>query len=174
MISSYLGKHHNDWDMYLHEFAYALNTSVHSATGYMPAYLNLGRELKQPSMLDAPEGLQELDLTFPQEWVRKISALQDVYLWVQDNLEGAYKKASRQYNFGHRDSAFKVGDLILRQNYTLSSAPDKVAAGLSLKYLGPYKVKRQILALTYELETRNGKTLGRWHVKDLKPHHVRS
>jgi hypothetical protein len=108
MISSYLGKHHNDWDIYLREFAYALNTSVHSATGYTPAYLNLGRELQQPSMLDAPEEIQELDPTLPQGWLKKISTLQDVYLWLRDNLEEAYEKASGQYNLRHRDSAFKV------------------------------------------------------------------
>jgi transposase len=34
MISSYLGKHQSDWDISLLEFAYALNTSVHSATVY--------------------------------------------------------------------------------------------------------------------------------------------
>jgi hypothetical protein len=127
MISSYLGKHHNDWDIYLCEFAYALNTSVHSARGYTPAYLNLGTELKQPSMLDASEGLQELDPTLPQEWVKKILTLQNVYFWVRDNL-GAYKKASRQYNLRRRDSAFKVEDVILRKNYTLSLATDKVVA----------------------------------------------
>jgi hypothetical protein len=97
-------------------------------------------------MLDAPEGLQDLDPTLPQEWVKKISTLQDVCPWVRDNLEGAYEKASRQYNLGRRDSAFKVGDLILRKNYALSSATDKFAAGLSPKYIGPYGVKRQISA----------------------------
>jgi hypothetical protein len=151
-ISSYVVKHHKDWDIYLRESAYALNTSVHSATGYTPAYLNLGRELKQPSMLDAPEGLQELDHTLPQKWVKKISTLQDVYIWVRDNLEGAYEKASRQYNLLHRDSVFKAGDLILRKNYVLSSATDKVAAGLSLKYLDPYRVKMQISDVRYELQ----------------------
>jgi hypothetical protein len=174
LISSYLGKLHNDWGIYLREFAYALNTTVHSATGYTSAYLNLGRELKQPSVLDAPEELQELDQTLPQEWVKKISTLQDIYLWARDNLEGAYEKASRQYNLRRRDSAFKVGDLVLRKNYALSSATDKVAAGFSPEYLGLYIVKTQISDVTNELETRNGKTLGRWHVKDPKPNHGRS
>jgi hypothetical protein len=73
-----------------------------------------------------------------------------------------------------RDSAFKVGDLVLRKNYALSSATDKVAAGLSLKYLGPYRVRSQVSAVTHELETGNGKALGRWHFKDLKPYHGRS
>ena len=173
MISSYLGKHHNDWDLYLREFAYALNTSVHSATGYTPAYLNLGRELKLPSVLDASEGPLELDPTLPQEWAKKISALRNIYLLVRDNLEEAYEKASRQYNLRRRDTVFKAGDLVLRKNYALSSAAEKVTAGLLPKYLGPYKIKRRISAVTYELDSRDGKASGRWHVKDLKPYHGR-
>jgi transposase len=174
MISAYLGKHHADWDLYLREFAYALNTTVHSATGYTPAYLNLGRELKLPSVLDAEGEPHELDPTLPQEWAKKVSALQDIHLLVRDNLEEAYKKASRYYNLRHRDSVFKVGDLVLRKNYALSSAVDQVTAGLMPKYLGPFKIKRRISPVTYELEARNGKIQGRWHIKDLKPYHGRS
>ncbi|XP_023718752.1 uncharacterized protein LOC111870582 [Cryptotermes secundus] len=90
------GQHHNDWNLYLREFAYALNTAVHSATDYTPAYLNLDRELKLPSVMDASEGSPELDPTLPQEWAEKISALRDIYLLVRDNLEEAYEKASRR------------------------------------------------------------------------------
>jgi hypothetical protein len=45
MISFYLGRHHNEWVIYLQELLYALNTPRHSATEYTPACLNLGREL---------------------------------------------------------------------------------------------------------------------------------
>jgi hypothetical protein len=54
-ISSYLGK-----------FLYAFNTLRHSATGYTPAYLNLGRELKLPSLLDDSKETLDLDPMLPQ------------------------------------------------------------------------------------------------------------
>jgi hypothetical protein len=147
---------------------------VHSATGYTPAYLNLGRELKLLSVLDASEGPDGLDPALPQEWAKKVSALRDIHLLVRDNLEEACKRASRYYNLRHRDSVFKVEDLVLGKNYALSSAADKVTACLSPKYLGPFRIKRQISAVTYELESRYGQVQGRWHIKDLKPYYGRS
>jgi hypothetical protein len=174
MISAYLGKHHDDWDLYLREFAYALNTFVHSATGYTPTYLNLIRELKLPSVLDPSEGPDGLDPALPQEWAKKISALRDIQLSVRDSWGGAYKRARRYYNLRHRDSVFKAGDLVLRKNYALSSAAEKVTADLSPKYLGPFRIKRRISAVTYELEPRNGQAQGRWHIKDLKPYYGRA
>jgi transposase len=92
MISAYLGKHHDDRDLYLREFAYALNTSCIRQTGYTPAYLNLGRELKLPSVLVASEGPDGLDPALPQEWAKKVSALRDIHLLVRDHLEEACKR----------------------------------------------------------------------------------
>jgi hypothetical protein len=60
---------------------------------------------------------------------------------------------------------------VLQKNHALSSASQKVAAGLSPKYLGPCKVQ---IAVNYELEYKNGKLSGNWHVKDLEPYHARS
>jgi hypothetical protein len=79
MISSYMRHHQNDWVIYMREFSYALNTSRHSATGYTPAYSNLGRELKLPSLLGASKVTLDLDPTLPQEWVNRIYVLQEVH-----------------------------------------------------------------------------------------------
>ena len=43
MISIFVGKDHRDWDLHLSELAFALNTSVHTATGITPAFLNFGK-----------------------------------------------------------------------------------------------------------------------------------
>jgi transposase len=59
MMSSYMGKVHDDWDSYLAECAHCLNSVIHSGTGYSPAYFNFGRELRLPSALDEKE-MQEM------------------------------------------------------------------------------------------------------------------
>ncbi|KAI3353499.1 hypothetical protein L3Q82_020019, partial [Scortum barcoo] len=51
MIASYVEEKHKNWDKYIPEFRFALNSAVHESTGVTPAELNLSRPLKGP--LDA-------------------------------------------------------------------------------------------------------------------------
>lgn len=48
MISQFVEKDQRMWDEKLATLQFAFNTAVHDATGYTPAYLNLGRELISP------------------------------------------------------------------------------------------------------------------------------
>ncbi|KAI4882115.1 hypothetical protein NFI96_010737, partial [Prochilodus magdalenae] len=48
MIASFVGEHHEEWDKWLSEFRFALNSSCHETTGQSPAELALGRQLKGP------------------------------------------------------------------------------------------------------------------------------
>jgi hypothetical protein len=94
--------------------------------------------------------------------------LKDIYLLVRSNIEDAYKTTSHYYNLRRRNVFFKVGQLVLRKNYVLSSAAQKISAGLMPKFLGPFRITRQISPLTYELVTTNGKPAGRWHIKVMR------
>ena len=43
MMSIFVKGDHRNWDIYLQEFAHAINTTVHSSTQLTPAFLNFGR-----------------------------------------------------------------------------------------------------------------------------------
>ena len=43
MINSFLADDHRDWDLYLKELRFALNSAVHSSLGASLAFLNLER-----------------------------------------------------------------------------------------------------------------------------------
>lgn len=168
MVSCYIGEKHVDWDLHLSDFCFAMNTSVHSATKYTPAYLNLGRELKSLSVLNDQVG--EMKSILPVEWEQKIEEMKTVYLLVRKNLEDAYHKSSHYYNLRRRSVKFRKGDRVLRKNFVLSSAFGQISAGLAPKYLGPYKVEDVISSNVYELIDAQGRSAGRWHIKDLKPY----
>lgn len=153
MISCYIGNKHNDWDVFLPEFAHAINTAVHSATGYTPFYLNFGREICKPSVLNGT-GLESIDSVLPQEWVQKLKSLRYIYMLVRNNLENAYKRMSHYYNLRRRDLKFKLGDLVLKRNYVQSSAIQKFSASLAPKFLGPFRVSKVISPLVYALEDK--------------------
>lgn len=46
MIAAYVGEKPKNWDKYLPEFRFALNSAVHETTGVTPAELNLARLLQ--------------------------------------------------------------------------------------------------------------------------------
>ncbi|GFW30465.1 retrovirus-related Pol polyprotein from transposon 297 [Trichonephila clavipes] len=48
MISSFVEENHENWDQFLHEFAFALRTAVNETTNKTPAELFLGREIITP------------------------------------------------------------------------------------------------------------------------------
>lgn len=48
MIASFVGERHRDWDRWLAEFRFAINTACNETTGHSPAELALGRQLKGP------------------------------------------------------------------------------------------------------------------------------
>ncbi|GFX52351.1 uncharacterized protein TNCV_4323691 [Trichonephila clavipes] len=48
MIACFVEKNHDNWDRFLHEFSFALRTSVNEMTGKTPAELFLGRKIITP------------------------------------------------------------------------------------------------------------------------------
>jgi hypothetical protein len=58
MIACYLSDKHVDWDLYVPEFMFAVNTTAHSATLFTHAYLNYGRKIAAPMWLDPVPGGQ--------------------------------------------------------------------------------------------------------------------
>lgn len=48
MIASYVGNQHRQWDRWLPEFRFAVNTTVQESTDYTPAEVALGWKLKGP------------------------------------------------------------------------------------------------------------------------------
>ena len=98
--------------------------------------------------------------------------LQAIQTWVTENLEQANQKQSHQYNLRRRHRAFKVTDLVLKRQRVLSSAAQNFAAKLAPRFEGPFRVKRVLSPLVYELEAPDGTSAGKHHMQDLKPYHA--
>jgi hypothetical protein len=85
MISTLIDEHHKQWDKYLSEFNFALNTSVKESTKYTPAFLLYGRELRNPNDRNS----------FPTPQLREKGVLQQVYNTVKPNQNQA--SAAQKY-----------------------------------------------------------------------------
>lgn len=173
LIGMYVGQQHADWDKNVDYLCFALNTTVHSATKYTPAFLNFGREPRTPEdwRMEPEEGVaqmeDEVDSTSRQH---RLQVLHKVRQLVIDNLDEAYRNTSRHYNLRRRPFLLKAGDWVMKREYHLSSAAQNFAAKLAPKYSGPCKIREVISPNVLLLGTQDGKVL-RCHVKDVKPYH---
>ena len=171
MIVAFLGPDHREWDAHLRDFRFAYNTAHHSSVGTPSAFLNLGRELEPARSLRREDrGATGMEPRDPVNWEERMRRLQLLHHWVSDNLDQAHQQQARHYNLRRRDRTFKVGDLVLKRQHTLSSAVHNVAAKLSPKFQGPFKVSGILSPVVYELASLEGVRVGKLHVKDLKPY----
>ncbi|GFW68921.1 retrovirus-related Pol polyprotein from transposon 17.6 [Trichonephila clavipes] len=60
MIACFVEENHDNWDRFLHEFAFALRTLVNETTGKTPAELFLGRKIITPfsKLINVTEGAE--------------------------------------------------------------------------------------------------------------------
>lgn len=162
MLSSYVQDNHRSWDKVLVKIACALRTSKHEVLGQTPFFVNFGREhcvsgtaYKHPIQDEA----MPLD--------RK-TGFEKVFEDVQERIKMAHQKSKARYDLRRRPVQFSVGDRVWKRNYVLSNALQGFNAKLAPKYVGPFVIKKKISPLTYELTDNSDRSLGIWHVKDLK------
>lgn len=172
MIAQFIKTRHTTWDNHLNEFQFALNTAVHDSTGFTPAMLCLGRELKAPGAIHGPSvevssGTEEPTL---QEVHRKrLAEFRRIYEHTHLNLRAAYERQARPYNLRRREVTFRVNDKVLRRMHTLSSAADAIVSKLTPKFDGPCTITGRRGENLYEVRDDESETQHVVHVKDLKP-----
>jgi len=98
--------------------------------------------------------------------------LRTLYDWVDENVERAYRKQATYYDLKRRNVAFQIGDLVLKRHHVLSSAAQNIAAKLSPKFHGPFRINRMLSPVVCEIVSMNGDFVGKVHVQDLKPYHI--
>ncbi|GFU75485.1 retrovirus-related Pol polyprotein from transposon 412 [Trichonephila clavipes] len=116
MIASFVEENHENWDQFLHEFAFALRTAVNETTNKTPAELFLGRKIITPFS-------KLINVTEDTRYVgRNIERLFDE---ARRNMRKKHKSWEKYYNRRRRDVHIKVNDLVLLQTHFLSAAGRK-------------------------------------------------
>lgn len=176
MLAQYVQEDQREWDRYLNEFMFAINTAKHESTGFSPSMLTYGREIPPPQSIrqravpveeaaDVPETAPEMT----KEYVEELQKLTDLMTIAQQNLARAFQKQRHGYNLRHRPYRPTVGEWIYKKEHPLSSAGKYFSKKLAPKYTGPYQIKQIISPVILLLQNERGKVVGRVHVKDVKP-----
>lgn len=172
MLTTFVDENQRDWDRYLAEFMYALNSSKQESTGYSPAFLNFGRELPQPdTWRERVAHTLPSKTETPQQWARRFEILSNVRAQAEANLAQASDRQASNYNRTRRKVTFQENDLVLRRVHTLSSAVKHYSAKLGPRFEGPFKIDKVLSSTVYQLATMRGKKVGKWHISKLRPYY---
>jgi len=162
MIAQYVGRNHRSWDEHLPELQFAYNSARHEATGYSPAYLNLGREPIAP----ANRAAARHGPAPPPDTTRR--HLEEAYELVRISMARAFQHQQRHYDLRRRPWKPKVGEWVWKREYPLSNKANAHNAKLAPKFRGPLEVRRLVSPVIVDLRDKSGRWYRHIHVKDLK------
>lgn len=157
---------HKDWDKYSHEMAFALRTSVSDTTGYTPAYIMYGRELRTPF-----DNAMEFALSQYKDvnaLIKRISTMHNV---VREEMQANQSKYLKYYNAKAKARGFKIGDMVWLRTHFLSDAARGITASLCKKREGPFIIREQVSTNVYNISSSdNTQKVFKVHVNELSPY----
>ena len=157
MMAILVKEDHRNWDIHLHEFAYAINTN----------FLNFGRNPR--SIPNLRQQLEKVGIGDSKVWADRLRRLPTIYDLVQKQLQLANDKQAKYYNKNRRNLSFVVGDLVVRRNHVLSAAVQNFVAKLASTFTGLCLVHKVLSPVIYELEDVDSHLISKVHISDLKP-----
>ncbi len=163
MIASFVGESHRDWDRWLAEFRFAINTAFSETTGHSPVELALGRQLKGPLelLVAHPPNPEQTGYSLVE---RQQQLRQDVL----KAMRSAHTKQARYYNARRTFVQFQVGDLVWIRAHPVSKADAYFSSKLAPKWDGPVKIKKKLGPVNYLVEWGSGEKVDNVNVVNLK------
>jgi len=165
-IRSYIREDQKDWDEYLSSIRCALRSSIHSGIGALPYYIAFGQHFVSSGstykLLRALGMLEDRAARFTQE-----DSLELVRSKARGVMRKQNEKNERQNNLRSREVVYQEGQEVYRKNFKQSNLTGGYSAKLGPLYLKA-RIQRKLGNSCYELEDLQGRTLGRYHAKDLK------
>ncbi|MGL5407108.1 MAG: integrase catalytic domain-containing protein, partial [Shewanella sp.] len=169
VVRCFVSENQRDWDKYLPQIAFAINSSVHETTKFSPNFLFFSRNLSLYNH-DMPRA-SNCDVADPMSnFVDRFPKIKKIREMVRQKMAEANAKNAHHYNLRRRPSPFKVGDLVMKRNFAISKKGEGISAKLTKVFVGPYKLKEQKAANMFTLVDLDdqGRIIGDFDVKDLK------
>lgn len=157
-----------DWEKVLPHALFALRTVTHDSTGFSPAELVHGRNLRTPMMLLYENLTEKIDeennvISYVFDLMNRMKHSQELAV---QNMQDAKVKQKLWYDLKAEKREFKENDLVL---VVAPSKPNK----LSINWIGPGKIVKRLSETNYVVHyTDNDKTQV-YHVNMLKPYYQR-
>lgn len=166
-VRSYIKSDQRTWDEHLDEITQALRNTKHDSLKYSPHFVVFNQHLiSHGSDYALLEKLYELggDMVTMLPKEERRSAIHDQLI---ENLRKSFEKNSNYYNLRSCSRQFTPGDVVYVRSFSQSDAAKSFNAKLSPKFIKA-TVLRPIGNVAYEVHDAKGKTLGVYHLKDIR------
>ncbi|XP_063961131.1 uncharacterized protein LOC135155571 [Lytechinus pictus] len=168
MISAFVDKKQEEWDMNLSLLTAAYRSTIHETTGFSPNFLMLGREVRTP--IEIALGVDNSDVNdydYDEFASNIVSTMKDAYNIAREHLSSQTQRQKRDYDSRLSVNTYQPGDLL----YYLDTTKQK---GLSPKlksafWMGPCIVTRKLSDLVSEIKSQQKGKLKVLHHGRLKP-----
>ncbi|KAL0838547.1 hypothetical protein ABMA28_016655 [Loxostege sticticalis] len=167
-----VGNDHTTWPDKLSSIRFAMNTAISASTGYSPAYLTFGRQLRTPD--DVRHDLKAIieKENFIHEITPKLILLANTLKQAKEIHEMREEQRKEYVDKKRKESPkYKNGDLVMVDSHVLSSSSKGFSAKLAPRRDGPYLILRNHGPSSFEIADPNdpGKSLGLYHSSALRP-----
>ena len=148
ILRNYISYKQDDWDLFLSSAEFACNNAVQSSTKNSPFFLNYGKNLRSPGQL-----LNETN-TQVEESNKWLEQLHSSIQLAKESLLDAQMYQEQYVNSSRREEEFKVGEKVLlsTKNFTQDKDKERKSKKLTSKFASPFKIKKQVSKVAYELE----------------------
>jgi Integrase zinc binding domain/Integrase core domain len=152
-LKKYCMDNHRSWDEFIDALLFALRSAIVKRTGYTPAQLNLGRNLKAPIDVILPEPNFVGDFNRTQkDYASKIhNRIKTSLHYAMENSEVAKIQSKLYFDPSRKAKEFNEGDYVLLEGHPLSNKDKGFSSKLAPEREGPYQIIRKINPLNYEL-----------------------
>ncbi|GFT31136.1 retrovirus-related Pol polyprotein from transposon 412 [Trichonephila clavipes] len=157
-----------DWEKILPQALFALRTVIHDSTGFSPAELVHGKNLRTPVMLlyekmTEEEHVESSVVDYVFELINRMKRCQELAIL---HMEDAKQKQKLWYDRRTVKRQFQLGELVL---VIAPSRPNK----LSVQWVGPGEIVQQLSETNYVVKFPEKDKTHVYHVNMLKPYHQR-
>jgi hypothetical protein len=143
-----VASHQRDWDERLDLFLLAYRASTHDTTGFTPASLVFGRELRLPCdlLFGVPPDKERPRTNYAAELV---DHLHDIHQYARQHLKLASDRMKTRYDKLANSAGYQEGNMVwlYRPIRTKGKSPK-----LQSSWEGPYKVVKRINDVVYRIQ----------------------
>jgi hypothetical protein len=147
MLSAYVSKHQNDWDVYIPYVLFAYRASLHPSIGDTPFYMMFGRDARYPAEIKN-QVLNRPSSTNPADHRHELTVrLQEAKEVASASLQKAFEKHKKYYDRHRRVAEFRPGDLV----WLYQPEAPTVTPKFRRPWEGPFRIQEKKNAQNYKL-----------------------